>query len=292
MTAYEAHPDAIDVGGTLYLRNAKSDLKPLDTIPPVDLLMDEMVRKCCTYAADLSAELARFQAHTYADIAAFDALLAQEYGVTQSGETKGNRTFTSFNGCLQIKVQVADRIQLGPELQIAKRLLDEMILARAAKEGADSFLVALVSQAFKVDQEGKVDVGAILALRRMQVDDPVWAEVTRAIDDAVRVIGTKRYVRFYRRDRPDGEWAMVPLDIAKTIPAPADMNRRSLRRSVEEGRAAAELAAIYMLDGAPISALRCLNDALRALGGEGISDAEMKAWQERFAPRPTPATAV
>jgi hypothetical protein len=291
MTAYETHPDAIDVGGTPYLRNAKGDLKPLDGIPPVDLLMDEMVRKCCTYAEDLSAELARFQAHTYADIAAFDALLAQEYGVTQSGETKGNRTFTSFNGCLQIKVQVADRIQLGPELQIAKRLLDEMILARASRAGADSFLVALVSQAFKVDQEGKVDVGAILALRRMQVDDPVWAEVTRAIDDAVRIIGTKRYVRFYRRDRPDGEWSMVPLDIAKTIPAPADMNRRSLRRSVEEGREAATLAATYLLDGAPISALRCLNDALRALGDAGIDEAEMQAWQDRFAPRP-PSTAT
>lgn len=284
------HPDAITIGDNQYLRDAKGDLKALANISPIDLLMDEMVRKCTAYAADISAELARFQLHVYADIAAFDALLAQEYGVTQDGASKGNRTFTSFDGRRQIKVQVADRIQLGPELQIAKRLLDEMILARANKAGADSFLVTLVTQAFKVDQEGKVDVGAILALRRMKVDDPSWEKVTAAIDGAVRIIGTKRYVRFYRRPDANGDWQMVPLDIAKAIPTPADTDRRSLRRSVEEGLDAAELAVSYLLDGAPISALERLNQAIIALGGAGINDADMQAWRARFAP-PAPVAA-
>lgn len=279
------HPDAIIIGDNQYLRDAKGDLKAMSNIAPIDMLMDEMVRKCTAYAEDISAELARFQLHVYADIAAFDALLAQEYGVTQDGASKGNRTFTSFDGRRQIKVQVADRIQLGPELQIAKRLLDEMILARANKAGADSFLVTLVTQAFKVDQEGKVDVGAILALRRMKVDDPSWEKVTAAIDGAVRIIGTKRYVRFYRRADANGDWQMVPLDIAKAIPTPADTDRRSLRRSVAEGRDAAELAATYLLDGAPISAVGWLNQAIIALGGAGISEADMQAWHARFTPQ-------
>lgn len=283
------HPDAVTIGGAQYLRDTKGNLVPMTNISPIDLLMDEMVRKCTAYAEDISAELARFQLHVYADIAAFDALLAQEYGVTQDGESKGNRTFTSFDGCRQIKVQVADRIQLGPELQIAKRLLDEMILARANKEGADTFLVTLVTQAFKVDQEGKVDVGAILALRRMKVADPNWEKVTNAIDGAVRIIGTKRYVRFYRRADANGDWQMVPLDIAKATPTPADTDRRSLRRSVEWGLADAQLAANCLLDGTPITALSFLNRAILALGGEGISEAEMQAWRERYTP-PVPPT--
>lgn len=283
------HPDAVTIGGAQYLRDSKGDLKALVNITPIDLLMDEMVRKCTAYAEDISAELARFQLHVYADIAAFDALLAQEYGVTQDGESKGNRTFTSFDGRRQIKVQVADRIQLGPELQIAKRLLDEMILARANAEGADTFLVTLVTQAFKVDQEGKVDVGAILALRRMKVADPNWEKVTAAIDGAVRIIGTKRYVRFYRRPDPNGEWQMVPLDIAKAVPTPADTDRRSLRRSVEEGRSAAELAAIYLLDGAPVTALERLHAAIVALGGAGISDKDRAMWAAKFS-APVPPT--
>lgn len=276
------HPDAVTIGGAQYLRDSKGDLKALVNISPIDLLMDEMVRKCTAYAEDISAELARFQLHVYADIAGFDALLAQEYGVTQDGESKGNRTFTSFDGCRQIKVQVADRIQLGPELQIAKRLLDEMILARANAEGADTFLVTLVTQAFKVDQEGKVDVGAILALRRMKVADPNWEKVTNAIDGAVRIIGTKRYVRFYRRADANADWQMVPLDIAKAIPTPADTDRRSLRRSVEEARDLTSLAATYFLDGAPVTGLERLHAAMVALGGAGISDEDRAMWAARF----------
>lgn len=228
-------PGAVEIAGKPYLTNARGDLVAVDNVKPTDLLMDEMVRKAMAYAEDLSAELARFQAHTYADVAAFDALLDQEYGVARDEKSKGNRTFTSFDGLLQVKVAVADRIVLGPELQVAKKLLDELIRERA--DGADPFLVALVAQAFKVDQEGKVDVQAILALRRLEVDDARWPEITRAIDDSVRIVGSKSYVRFYRRPHPQAKWQLVPLDLAAVEPTAAAFARRSLRRQVEELRA-------------------------------------------------------
>lgn len=234
---------AVEIAGKKYLRNARGDLVALDNVRATDLLMDEMVRKVIGYAEDLSAELARFLSHTAADIAAFDALLDQEYGVKRPEHTKGNRTFTSYDGRLQVKVAVADRIVLGPELQSAKALLDAMIRERA--EGADPFLVALVAQAFKVDQEGKVDVPAILALRRMEVDDPRWPDVTRAIDDAVRVVGSKSYIRFYRRQSPEGRWELIPLDLAAVQVGGAAFARSSLRRQVDQLQAEnAELRAV------------------------------------------------
>lgn len=223
--------NAVEIAGARYLRNAQGDLVAETNIKAMDLLMDEMVRKVATYAEDLSAELARFVAHTDADIAALDALIAQDYGV-EPRETKGNRTFVSFDGLLKVQVAVSDRIVLGPELQAAKAVLDAMIIERG--EGVDPFLLTLVKRAFRVDQEGKVDVRAILALRRMQVDDPRWPDFTRAIDDAVRVVGSKRYIRIYRRDSADASWRMVPLDLAAVEPSPAAFARRSLRRQVEE----------------------------------------------------------
>lgn len=225
------HPGSIEIGDARYLRNARGDLVPLANIKATDLLQDEMVHRLSGYAEDLSAELARFQSHSYADIAAFDALLDQEYGVAVKTSTKGNRTFTSFDGSLQVKVCVADQIAFGPELQAAKKLLDEMILEKA--EGADPFLVALVTQAFKTDKEGKVDTGSILALRRLQVDDPRWENITRAIDDSVQVFGSKSYLRFYRKG-VDGRMVMIPLDLATVSPSPAAFARQSLRRRVEE----------------------------------------------------------
>lgn len=277
------YPNAILIGDKWYLNDAKGDLRALDRIPAQDLLMDELVRKCTAYAQDISGELGRFQLHCWADIAGFDALLQQQYGVEPNTETKGNRTFTSFDGCQQVKVQVSDRIQLGPELQVAKQLLDKMILARADKDGADPFLVTLVTQAFKVDQEGKVDVSAILALRRMEMDDPDWRNVIAAIDAAVRIIGTKRYIRFYQRARQDGEWQMVPLDIAKTIPVPADLERKSLRRTVEEGRETLSYAISCLLSGQPVNAMELLDEALRVLGADGVDPAQMQGWRDLYA---------
>jgi hypothetical protein len=232
---HATHPAAVEISGTHYLRNARGDLTPIANIKPMDLLQDEMVRKAIDYAEDLSAELARFQSHSYADIAAFDALLDQEYGVKAKASTKGNRSFTSFDGSLQVKVCVADQIAFGPELQAAKKLLDELIMEKA--EGADPFLVALVTQAFKTDKEGKVDTGSILALRRLEVDDSRWADITRAIDDSVKVFGSKSYLRFYRKGA-DGRMEMIPLDLASVSPSPAAFARRSLRRQVEELREA------------------------------------------------------
>lgn len=225
------HPGAIEISGAQYLKNARGDLTPIVNIKPADLLQDDTVRKLCGYAEDLSAELARFQLHCHADIADFDALLDQEYGVRSRRETKGNRTFSSFDGSLQVKVCVADQIVFGPELQSAKKLLDEMILEQA--EGAPPFLVALVTQAFKTDKEGKIDTGSILALRRLEVDDPRWADITRAIDDSVKVFGSKSYLRFYRRDE-GGRMSMIPLDMASVTPSSSDMSRQSLRRRVAE----------------------------------------------------------
>ena len=227
----EKHPSAVVINGATYLHNARGDLVPVGNIKATDLLQDEMVRKLCGYAEDLSADLARFQSHSYADIAAFDAMLDQEYGVKAPRATKGNRSFSTFDGSLQVKVCVADQIAFGPELQSAKKLLDELIIERA--EGADTLLVALVTQAFKTDKEGKVDTGSILALRRLEVDDPRWGDIVRAIDDSVKVFGSKSYLRFYRKGS-DGRMVMIPLDMASVAPNPAAMARVSLRRRVDE----------------------------------------------------------
>ena len=228
----KTHPNAVEIHGKPHLKDAKGNFVPMANIRPMDLLQDEMVGKIRAYAEDLSAELARFQFHTYADIADLDALMAQEYNVQPTEGGKGNRTYISFDGCTRVQVAVSDRIVLGPQLQQAKVILDAIINERG--EGVDSVLVALVKQAFKVDQEGKVDMHSIFALRRMQVDDDRWPDFCRAIDDSVQVLGSKRYLRIHTRDSNDGKWEMIPLDMAAIEPSAAAFERKSLRRQVEE----------------------------------------------------------
>jgi hypothetical protein len=230
----KTHPAAVEINGILYIHDAQGNLVPLANVKAVHLLEDEMVRKIVAYGEDLSAELARYSLHTDADIAAFDALLAQEYNVDPR-ETKGNRTFTAYDGLMRVQVAVAQRIKMGPALDDAKAVLDAMIRERG--EGVDPFLITLIQRAFKVDQEGKVDVRAILALRRLDVDDPRWPDFCRAIDDAVQPDGSKRYIRIYRRTNVQSAWEMVPLDLAAVQPSPAALERQSLRRQIEEANA-------------------------------------------------------
>lgn len=201
------------LGGDKYMRDTSGRLVPLEAVKPEDLLMDDTVRKVIAYAEDLSARIARFRGHTFDDIAATVDLMTEKYG-RRPGGPKGNVTLTSFDGTLQIKVQVQDQITFGPELQKAKDLADACI-ARWA-EGANPQVRALIQHAFQVDKEGRINRSALFQLRRMHVEggDADWTAAMEALSSAIRVIGSKEYVRFYRRDTPRGRWEPISIDLA------------------------------------------------------------------------------
>ncbi len=203
----------IVLGGDKYMRDTSGRLVPLEAIKHEDLLMDETTRKVIAYAEDLSARIARFRGHTFDDIAATVDLMTEKYG-RRLGGPKGNVTLTSFDGTLQVKVQVQDQITFGPELQKAKDLADACI-ARWA-EGANPQVRALIQHAFQVDKEGRINRSALFQLRRMHVEggDADWTAAMEALSMAIRVIGSKEYVRFYRRDTPRGRWEPISIDLA------------------------------------------------------------------------------
>jgi hypothetical protein len=200
------------VGDGAYMRDAKGALVPVAMIKAQDQLQDEVVRKIMGYAIALSDQVARFKAHTFEDIGGFEALLAQEYDTTIGG-AKGNKTLMSFDGLFKVTVQVADNIVFGPELQIAKALVDECL--NEWSEGARDEIRAIVTRAFNTDKEGQINRSEIFMLLRLEIEDPRWQRAMKAIRDAMRVVGSKTYVRCYRRDTFDGPWAAVSIDLAK-----------------------------------------------------------------------------
>lgn len=200
------------IEGVEYFRDAKGALVPVSVVKPMDQLIDETVRKIAGYAIALSEQMARFKQHTFDDIGAMDALMAQEYGAP-SGGAKGNKTLTTYDGLFKVQVQVADRITFGAELQVAKALLDECL--NEWSSDARPELKAIVTRAFNTDKEGQINRAEIFTLLRLEIDDPRWKDAMRAIRDAIRVEGTQTYVRAYRRDRADLPWQPVTLDLAK-----------------------------------------------------------------------------
>jgi hypothetical protein len=199
------------VGGKTYWRDARGGLMPESAIKPQDKLQDEVVRKGMGYAVALHDQIARFLDHTMADLTAFQELLDQHYGGKLGGK-KGNVSFISYDGCFKIAVQIADQISFGPELQSAKKLVDECLI----EWGADSHeaIRALVNRVFAVESEGKIKTADLLGLVRLEITDARWARAMDAIRDSIRVTGSKQYVRFYRRASPEDQWQVVTIDLA------------------------------------------------------------------------------
>lgn len=201
-----------ELNGKPYMFDAKGGLKPVDLIKPADKLIDEQVRKIFGFALALSEQVARFKGHTFDDLGDLDAMLAQEYGVKLGG-AKGNKTYLTHDGLYKIEIRVSDLMTFGPELQVAKTLIDECLNEWAADSRPE--IRAIVTRAFNTDKEGQINRSEIFMLLRLEIDDARWQEAMRAIRDAIRVIGSKTYMRFSKRAAFDAAWETITIDLAK-----------------------------------------------------------------------------
>jgi hypothetical protein len=200
------------VNGRQYMNDAKGNLVPLANIRPEDKLQDETVRKIMAFAVDLNAQIMRFRDHTMIDLGEFDALLAQEYDA-KIGGAKGNRTYQTFDGLMKVQVQVSDLVAFGPELQIAKTLIDECMNEWTADSRSE--VQAIMTRAFNTDKEGQINKSELFMLLRLRIEDERWNRAMDAIRNSMRVTGSKEYVRFYSRAKITDSWQAVTIDLAK-----------------------------------------------------------------------------
>jgi len=210
----EERPEAgvVVVNGREYMTDAKGDLVALSNVKAEDKLEDETVRKIIAFAIELSAQITRFRDHTMADLGSLDALLAQEYGAKIGGK-KGNKTYQTFDGLMRVQVQVADQITFGPQLQVAKALIDECLNEWSADSRPE--IQSIVTRAFRTDKEGQINKAELFMLLRLDIADERWNRAMDAIRASIRVTGSKEYVRFYHRHSIDDGWDAITIDLAK-----------------------------------------------------------------------------
>lgn len=194
-----------------YLKDSKDRLVPISTIDPIDIERNDLVLSLLSRARNVHQVVADFKADAFGDIAAMVQLSAEQYGV-EIGGTKGNVTLTSYDGKLKVKRAIAEVIAFDERLQAAKALVDECIIEWG--ENIHPNIRALVNDAFQVDKEGKISVGKVLGLRRHKFPEDKWKRAMQAIADAVHVVDSKSYVRFYERTDAIGEWKPIVLNVA------------------------------------------------------------------------------
>lgn len=201
-----------DIDGNAYMSDSRGALLPVETIKPEHLLEDETVRRIVGFALALSDQVTRFKAHVFEDLGDFEALLAQEYGSAKGG-AKGNKTFRTVDGLYEVRVQVADRIDFGPQLQVAKTLIDECLNEWSSQSRPE--IRAIVTRAFRTDKSGTIDRKEVFKLLHLNFSDVRWLEAMRALRDAIRVVGSTTYVRCYHRAHAGAPRQAITIDLAK-----------------------------------------------------------------------------
>ncbi len=201
-------PDAIPAG---YLPDAQGRLVPLGQVRDVDLARDALVKELMSNALELQEALRSFRLRCLADCAAFAELSAERYGAKVGG-SKGNLTLTSYDGNQRIQVALQEYLDFDEGIHAAKSLIDQCLTEWSADSRPE--LRTLILDAFRVDQQGRIDARRILSLRKLDIQDDRWRRAMEAISDSLRVAGSKTYVRFHRRGGPDNAWHPVSLDLA------------------------------------------------------------------------------
>jgi hypothetical protein len=193
-----------------YMLDVQGRLIPESQIKKIDLERDKLVKEIVAEAIAEAEELARFKEKTMKKIELFIARSAKEFKVKMGGK-KGNVQLISFDGKYKIIRSINEFLSFDERLQIAKALIDECILEWS--DGSDDKIKVLITDAFRVDKQGKIDRNRILGLRRLNIKHPKWSRAMDAITESITVTNTKEYVRIFER-QPDGEYKPIILDIA------------------------------------------------------------------------------
>ncbi len=197
---------------TEYLKDMKGRLVPVELIKPVDIARDDLVNQIASEAINHHKSMKGFKLWSFSEILAFMELSAEEYGA-KIGGNKGNVTLHNFDGSYRVQIQVSDYVSFDERLQTAKSLIDDCI--QGWSEGINSNIKLLIDDAFQVDKQGNVSTYRILGLRKHKIEDEKWQQAMKAIADSVQVVGSKKYIRVYKRDDETGAYLPISLDIAK-----------------------------------------------------------------------------
>ena len=199
-----------EIDGKLYYKKADGTLVPEDQVKDIDKLRDQMVMGIADKMLYLKQEMNKTKADVVEDIEAFMETASEQYDVKYGGE-KGNLTFTSFDGNVQIKYYSNDYLTFNEGIHVAKKLIDEF-LEDITRDSSKS-IKQIVNQAFNLKQ-GRMDVKAILKLRDINETDPRWVKAMSIIDESRQYVSGNKSLRLYLKNRQTDKMEHIPLDFS------------------------------------------------------------------------------
>lgn len=199
-----------EIDGKTYYVDATGRLVPSEMVPEYDKIKDQTVE--CVYAKlmELRQRMLEVKADTLQTITDLKSVLETQYSV-RFGD-KNNMSFTTIDGRKRLRVDQNTIKSFDEKILVAKAKIDALI--EKWSEGSNVNLVAIVKQAFELDQSGNINVARVLSLRRLAVDDPGWKEAMDLISDSFQPVMSKQYLNMQVR-QSDGRYAAIDLNFAR-----------------------------------------------------------------------------
>jgi len=156
----------------------------------------------------VNGTLKRFKSLSFIEGQALLDVLATDYDVKLGGR-KGNVHLYTYDRRFKVEIANQDRITFNAGIEVAKALFQEWLRDADASEE----IKVIVGKAFELDDQKRLRAQEILRLSKYQIQHPTWHKAMRAVAEAMEVIGTREYMRFYERD-VSGDYRMISVDFA------------------------------------------------------------------------------
>ena len=153
---------------------------------------------------------------TIGRIDSFMEIAYQEYNRKMFGKPMNRVTLTSYDGTLQVQVEVSELVRFDERISVAQGLIDEYIQSQT--KGISKEVRKLLDMAFRPNKAGRINMGHMLSLRSLDIQHEKWQEAMRAIADSITVYTSRRYIRLYKRN-DHGQYIRVPMDLMATLKA-------------------------------------------------------------------------
>lgn len=199
-----------EIDGKKYYVDAAGRLIPEEMVPEYDKIKDQTVESVYAKLMGLREQMLAVKADTLQTITDLKRILESQYGV-KFGD-KNNMSFTTIDGGKRLRVDQNTIKSFDEKILVAKAKIDSLIEKWA--KGSNVNLVAIVKQAFELDQSGNINVARVLSLRRLNVDDPEWKEAMDLISDSFQPVMSKQYLNMQVRQE-DGRYAAIDLNFAR-----------------------------------------------------------------------------
>jgi len=209
---FEAIDGIVTINDKRFYLAEDGSLIPENMVKPADKLEDDSVRKMIGFALEVNGIVSRFKQHSFEDFFTTLSLINEKYGVSKGGKA-GNVSMQTLDGLQKVSIKKAEIKKFGPQLAAAKQKIDDCIASWV--EGSRDEVLVLINRAFDVQKEGKINHSALFQLLRYEISEPRWQDAMQALADAIRIVGTRTYITFQRRDTTDEEFRTITVNLAK-----------------------------------------------------------------------------